>query len=99
MFLKIYIGFSILTFMMLLMETYLLTKKMTRRYPDLVKEFNQKNKTNVLEKIFSWTKTFVCCFVPIMNICIFYVVLFETSQMNDKMLEKLKDEIEVRING
>lgn len=91
MFLKIYIGFSILTFVVLFMQTYLSTKKLQRQYPDLVREFDRKNKTNVLEKIFTWTKALISCFVPIINIGIFYVSLFAMEEMEERVLNKLKE--------
>lgn len=89
LFLKIYVGFSILTFILLLMQTYTLSKQLKREFPDDVKEFNKKNKTNVLEKIFTWIKIFVSCFVPIVNIGIFYNSLFGENEIKEKTLNKI----------
>lgn len=89
MFLKIYIGFSILTFILLLMQTYTLSRQLKRELPDDVKEFNKKNKTSALEKIFTWIKIFVGCFVPIVNIGIFYTSLFGEDEIKEKVLNKL----------
>ena len=88
--LKIYIGFSILTFIMLMMESYMITKQLKRKYPELVKEYNQNNKKTVLEVIFSYIKVFVSCFVPIINIVILYVSLFNREEMEEKSLNKIK---------
>lgn len=88
--LKIYIGFSILTFIMLMMESYMITKQLKRKYPELVKEYNQNNKKTVLEVIFSHIKAFVSCFVPIINIVILYVSLFNREEMEEKSLNKIK---------
>ena len=90
LFLKIYIGFSILTFIILMMESYMITKQLKRKYPELVKEYKQNNKKTVLEVIFSYIKTFVSCFVPIINIAILYVSLFNREEMEEKSLNKIK---------
>ena len=90
LFLKIYIGFSILTFIILMMESYMITKQLKRKYPELVKEYKQNNKKNALEVIFSYIKTFVSCFVPIINIAILYVSLFDREEMEEKSLNKIK---------
>lgn len=90
----IYSGFSILTFIMFIMQSYLLTKKIIIQYPDIAKEYSKKYKSNVLEKIFRWTKLFVTCFVPIFNIVLFYVVMFCTDTLEEKILNRIKRDIE-----
>lgn len=91
MILKIYLVFSLLTFIVLLMQTYITGQELKREYPDLVREFNQKHKSGVLEKIFTWTKVLIICFVPIINIGVFYVSLFDTDGIEEKTLNKLKE--------
>lgn len=88
-FLYIYIGFSILTFVMMYMQSYMLNKTLERKYPDIVSEFEKNNKRGILEKIFSYTKSFVCCFVPIINISIFYVALFENKKVEERALNEM----------
>ena len=88
-FLNIYIAFSLLTFILLLMQSYTLSKQLKRELPDNVKEFNKKNKTSALETIFTWIKIFVSCFVPIVNIGIFYMSLFGEDKIKEKTLNKL----------
>ena len=92
-FLYIYIGFSVLTFVMTIIQSYLVSKQLKRRYPDLVSKFNKNNKQSVLEKVFSYIKTFVSCFVPIINMGIFYVALFENNKVEEKVLNKMKEDI------
>lgn len=91
--LKIYIGFSILTFVLLIMQSYIITKDLERKYPDVIKQYLDKNKTNILEKIFSYTLIFVGCFVPIVNIGIFYTSLFESDKTKEKFLAKASKEV------
>ena len=89
MFLKIYIAFSLLTFVLLLMQSYLIVKDFERKYPDAVNKWKMDNKTNIIEKICSYTKSFVCCFVPIIHIGIFYASLFEQAKVEEKVLKEL----------
>lgn len=88
-FLYIYIGFSVLTFAITLMQSYLVTKQLRRKYPDLVCKFAKDNRLGVLEKMFSYIKTFISCFVPIVNVGIFYVALFEYQKVEEKALSKM----------
>ena len=88
-FLNIYIGFSILTFVMFFIQGYLISKQLERKYPELVNEFNKNNKSGILEKIFSWIKIFIGCFVPIINIGIFYVSVFGTEKIEKEFLNKI----------
>ena len=92
-FLSIYIGFSVLTFVMLLMQSYVVSKRLKRKCPDIVNEFYENNKENVLEQIFSWTRTFISCFVPIINLGIFYVSIFEFEKVEKRTLDKMLNDI------
>lgn len=90
-FLNIYIAFSLLTFVLLLMEGYLIVKDLKRKYPEAVKKWEKDNKKNVVEKIFSYIKNLVCCFIPIVNIGIFYASLFKEGRMRveEEVLKEL----------
>lgn len=92
-FLYAYIGFSVLTFVMMYMQSYLVSKKLERQYPDIVREYNKRNKRGILEKIFSYIKQFITCFVPIMNISIFYVALFENKKVEERALNEIQNNI------
>ena len=91
-FLYIYIGFSILAFAMMYIQVYTVYKKLERQYPDIVAEYNKRNKRGTLEKIFSFIKHLVTCFVPIMNISIFYVALFENKKVEERALNEMMKE-------
>ena len=58
-FLYIYIGFSFLTFLMVLMQSYVISKRLKRNYPELIKGLRKKSQRGVLEKIFDWIKIFI----------------------------------------
>lgn len=95
LFLKIYIGFSILTFFVVLMQAYLLTKRIKRKYPDIIQEFSKKNKSGILEKLFEYIRTLIICFVPIVNISLFIVVLFKAEDFEDRILQRIQENIKV----
>ena len=86
MILNIYIGFGILTFVMCFMQSYIISEQLKRKYPEIVNEFKKNNKSGVLEQVFTWTKIFVCCFVPLINVGIFYVSLFDSKKTEEKLL-------------
>lgn len=87
--LNAYIGFSLLTFVLLLMQSYIVYKQLKREYPDIVNEYKKNNKECILETIFSYIKIFISCFVPIINIGIFYVSIFELEKVKEKTLNKM----------
>ena len=95
LFLKIYIGFSVLTFFVVLMQAYVLTKQIKRRYPEIAQEFSKNNKTGILEKLFVYIRIFIICFIPIANIVLFIIVLFKTEELEDKILQRLQKNIMV----
>lgn len=90
LFLKIYVVFSLLTFVLVLMQGYLIMKDLKRKYPDAVNRYEKDNKRNILERICSYTKVFISCFVPIINIGIFYVALFDSSKAKEETLADLE---------
>ena len=89
LFLNIYVAFCLLTFVLVAMQSYLVSKHLKRKYPESMNKFCKDNKSGFLEKVFSWTKTFISCFVPIINIGIFYVALFSQKQVEEKVLKDM----------
>lgn len=93
--LKIYIGFSILTFFVILMQTYILTKQIERKHSDIMQELGKNNKSGVLEKLFEYIKIFIICFIPIINILLFFITLFNSEEVEKRVLQRIKKRIEV----
>lgn len=91
LFLKIYIGFSVLTFLAILMQTYILYKRFERKYPDIIEEFRKNNKSGILEKIFNYIKILITCFVPVVNVLLFFVYLFESEEVERRVLKNLSE--------
>lgn len=95
LFLKIYIGFSVLTFLVILMQAYLLTKKIKRKYPDIIGEFSKNNKSGILEKLFEYIRILIICFVPMVNLSLFIVVLFKAEDFENRVLQRIQENIKV----
>lgn len=89
MFLNIYIAFSLLALVLFLMQTYLIKKDLKRKYPNAMIEYKRDNKTNIIEKIFSSILCIVICFIPIINVEIFYVALFQRGEIREIILKDL----------
>ena len=98
MILKIYIGFSLLTFIVLLMQTYITGQELKREYPDLVREFNKRHKSGILESALTWMKILITCFIPIINIGIFWISMFDAEEIKAKGLIKLTSKMESEKN-
>lgn len=95
LFLKIYTGFSVLTFFVILMQIYVTTKQIKRRHSDVVQEFSKNNKSGFLEKLFVYIRIFIICFVPIANLFLLIVVLFKAEEVEDQVLQRLQKNIKV----
>lgn len=89
MFLYSYIAFSLLTFILFSMQMYLIEKDLKRKYPNAMIEYKRDNKTNIIEKIFSNIINFVICFIPIINVGIFYIVLFKRKEIQEEQFKYL----------
>lgn len=96
LFLKIYVAFSLLTFVLIVTQSWVIVMELKRKYPDIVKKFNEKNKSNILERVFKWIRIIVCCFVPIINIGIFYASLFMLEEAKEKALKGMIEDIKER---
>jgi hypothetical protein len=79
---------------MLLVQTYITGQELKREHPGLVREFNKKHKSGIVEKTLTWIKILITCFVPIVNIGIFWVSMFEAEEIKAKGLIKLLDQVE-----
>lgn len=91
LFLKIYIWFSILTFLIILMRSYILSKQIKRKNPELIQELSKNNKSGVLEKLFEYIIIFIICFIPIVNVLLFFVNLFESEEIERRVLKHLSE--------
>lgn len=94
LFLKIYIGFSVLTFLIILMRSYILSKQIKREHPELIQELGKNNKSGILEKLFEYIIIFIICLVPIVNVLLFFVTLFNSEEVERRTLQRIQKKIE-----
>lgn len=93
LFLKIYIGFSVLTFLIILMRSYILSKQIKRKHPELMQELGKNNKRGILEKLFEYIIIFIISLVPIVNVLLFFVTLFNSEEVERRTLQRIKKEL------
>ena len=94
MFLNVYIAFSILTFVLVLMQSYVIKKRLIRKYPDVANKLKENNKSGILEDVFTYITIFIQCFVPIMNSLIFCGSLLASERVEEKVFDKVMKKAE-----
>lgn len=92
-FLKIYCVFCIVVFLLMEICIYEGIQKVKRKYADKIKENKDKAKANPLETLCVHIRVFIACFVPIVNLGMFWSVLFNGVQVQENMMIKADDEI------
>ena len=88
-FLKIYCAFSLVTFLVVEIGMYEIQQRAKRRYADKIKSNMNKVKLKFIEKICVHIKMFIMCFVPIVNIGMFWAVLFNGVKVQEDALNKV----------
>lgn len=88
-FLKIYCVFCIVIFLLMEICIYEGIQKIKRKYADKIEENKNKAKANILETLCVHIRIFVTCFVPIINIGIFWAVLFNGVQVQNNIMKQV----------
>lgn len=92
-FLKIYCVFCIVIFLLMEICIYEGIQKIKRKYADKIEENKNKEKVNILETLCVHIRIFVTCFVPIINLGIFWAVLFNGVQVQNNIMKQVDDTI------
>lgn len=87
-FLYIYIGISLLTFIMLLLETCIVVKAISKELK--LKEANSM----ILPPFFQTLKLFIISFIPLFNIIVLCVILFCGNQLEETIKNNVKQQLE-----
>lgn len=82
--LYIYLGISILTLILYAFTTLDISFEFKRRYPNA-----NIAKSHFIEKVSSCFKTVLVSFMPILNICMFFVLLFKGDELTEKSIQKV----------
>lgn len=90
LFLKIYCVFCIIVFVLMELCIYEGIQKVKRKYTDKIKENKNKNKAkaNPIETLCVHIRIFITCFVPIINLGMFWSVLFNGIQVKENAMKK-----------
>lgn len=92
MLLKIYLGISVLTFVLYTLINFSLQNKIKRKYTDKMKE-NKNKKKDVFGVIFSWLRLVIMSFIPIYNILLLIVIIFKSDEIMNEGENKIKTEL------
>lgn len=92
-FLKIYCVFCIVIFLLMEICIYEGIQKIKRKYVDKIEENKNKVKANPLETLCVHIRIFVTCFVPIINLGMFWAVLFNGVQVQNNIVKQVDDAI------
>ncbi len=95
--LKIYIGFCLVTFLVVEIGMYEIQQQAKRKYEDKIKENKNKHKQSFLEKLCVHIKMFIVCFVPIVNLGMFWAVLFNNVKVQEDALNKVDKAIKEKM--
>lgn len=92
-FLKIYCVFCIVVFILIELCIYEGIQKAKRKYADKIKENRNKAKANPIETLCVHIRMFIACFIPIVNLGMFWLVLFNGIQVQENAIKKVDDVI------
>lgn len=92
-FLKIYCMFCIVVFILMELCIYEGIQKAKRKYADKIKANKDKITANPLETLCVHIRIFVIYFVPIINLGMFWSVLFNGIQVQENAMKKVDDAI------
>lgn len=83
MLLKIYLGFSIISFVLMILAVSNATHTVRMRFKD---KLNDKPKTDKVGLIFNYIKMLILCFIPVYNIVMF-VMAFSLFMNGEKLIK------------
>lgn len=81
----IYTRFSILTFVIFWLVIFQASATLKRRYP------NYHGNFSIIEFILGFLRVTIISFTPILNILIFWVIVFHTDELIDATIKKVME--------
>jgi hypothetical protein len=76
------------------MRAYILSKQIKRKHPELMQELGKNNKSGILENLFEYIIIFITCLIPIVNVLLFFVTLFNSEEVEHRTLQRIQKKIE-----
>jgi hypothetical protein len=82
--LYIYLGISVLTFILFTLTVVKISKEFKRRYPNI-----KAPKSPLVDHLLTYLKVLLLCFLPIANVAFFLLYLFCSEKTEERIIEKV----------
>lgn len=86
---KIYLIFCLLSFILIELCIYDGIHKIKIKYADKIRENRNKADRNIFGFLYAHLKIFIFCFIPLINLCVFFSVLFEGVQVQEETMKRV----------
>lgn len=93
MLLELYLGISIITLIVFILTIKSLENQAINKYEDRFKQVDKMHKKDAAGQILSCLQMLIVSFVPILNIMLLLVVIFNYSDLRKEVFEKLEQEM------
>ena len=91
MLLWIYIGFSLLTFVLMYLQIVTLGNKFLNKHQDKI---NENHKKEYLPFFFAMLKFLFICFIPVINIGLFCSIVFYGDELEQIVEQKVEEKLD-----
>lgn len=92
MLLKIYLGISILTLVLMILNNFSIVNRMKNKYGKEIEEKSKETKKkDIAGIILDWLKVVIMSFIPVYNIILLIVMLFFGNKIEEKSDEMVKN--------
>lgn len=90
MLLKIYLGISIITFILMVLNNFSIVNRMKNKYGKEIDAKSNETKKDIAGIVLGWLKAVIMSFIPIYNIILLIVMLFFGNKIEEKSDEMVK---------
>lgn len=91
MLLKIYLGISIITFILMVLNNFSIVNRMKNKYgKEIDAKSKETKKKDIAGIVLGWLKAVIMSFIPIYNIILLIVMLFFGNKIEEKSDEMVK---------
>lgn len=91
MLLKIYLGISIITFILIVLNKFSIVNRMKNKYgKEIDAKSKETKKKDIAGIVLGWLKAVIMSFIPIYNIILLIVMLFFGNKIEEKSNEMVK---------
>lgn len=91
MLLKIYLGISIITFILIVLNKFSIVNRMKNKYgKEIDAKSKETKKKDIAGIVLGWLKAVIISFIPIYNIILLIVMLFFGNKIEEKSDEMVK---------